>query len=58
MSYSIALDKRAEKELNDLPVKMIRRVDLAIQKLALDPRPIHAKKTGRTPARHLANSGW
>jgi mRNA interferase RelE/StbE len=44
MSYSISFDKRAEKELNDLPVKMIKRVDLAIQKLAIDPRPTNSKK--------------
>jgi len=48
MSYSIAILRRAQKELSDLPHESYGRVRDAIRELAAEPRPSGSKKlTGR-----------
>ncbi len=49
MSYTVSILRRAQKELDDLPVQEAERVISAINALAEDPRPPGcAKLKGRT----------
>ena len=49
MTYTIAILRRAQKELSDLPQESYIRVRDAIRKLAEEPRPNGSKKlAGRT----------
>ena len=43
-SYRIEWKRSATKELRKLPREVIRRVIVAVEQLAQDPRPIGAKK--------------
>lgn len=42
--YSIRFKKSAEKELEKLPIPVIRRISKAIDALAANPKPINSKK--------------
>ncbi len=44
MSYSVRLDRSAERELKRLPAKVLGRVDAKLGALAEDPRPRGAVK--------------
>ncbi|MEZ0486223.1 type II toxin-antitoxin system RelE family toxin [Fibrella aquatica] len=43
-SYSITIAKSAEKELAKLPIDVIDRIQLAVNALAIEPRPTNCKK--------------
>jgi len=44
MSYELRMTSRAEKELDDLPDDIYRRIDEAVLGLADEPRPARAVK--------------
>lgn len=53
MTYTIHLERRAERELRRLPPNVIRRIDAMLHQLANNPRPDGVVKlSGRM------NSGW
>lgn len=53
MVYTIHLERRAERDLRQLPQDIIRRIDVVLRQLASNPRPAGAVKlSGRT------ESGW
>ena len=51
--YTIRIEHRSEKELRALPSKILKRVDNAIAKLSLNPRP-----RGAVKLKGLAEEGW
>ncbi len=53
MVYTIHLERRAERDLRQLPQNDIRRIDAMLRQLAENPRPVGVVKlSGRT------DSGW
>ena len=44
MRYVVLLENQAEKELRSLPEGVLKRVDIKLQALSLDPRPRGAAK--------------
>ena len=44
MKYEVLLESRAEKELKSLPGVVLKRVDIKLQALSLNPRPRGAAK--------------
>ena len=53
MSYSVILDSRVQKDLRSLEPSILKRLDAAIRKLGVNPRPAGSQKLqGRT------RKGW
>lgn len=49
MRYVVLLESRAEKELKSLPEEVLKRVDVKLQALSLNPPPERYSKTkGKT----------
>ena len=53
MRYAVLLESRAEKELKALPEQTLRRIDIKLQALSLNPRPRGAAKL-----RGKESEGW
>lgn len=53
MRYVVLLESRAEKELRALPDQALKRVDIKLQALSLNPRPRGAAKI-----RGKQSEGW
>jgi len=51
--YVVLLESRAEKELKFLPQGVLKRVDIKLQALSLNPRP-----RGVTKLKGKENEGW
>ena len=52
-TYTVHLERRAERELRRLPQNVVRRIDVMFRQLANNPRPSGVVKlSGRT------GSGW
>jgi mRNA interferase RelE/StbE len=48
LSYRLVIEKKAQKEAEDIPIKYRHSIDEAINSLAANPRPRNCKKlTGR-----------
>ena len=53
MRYVVLLESRAEKELKSLPQGVLKRVDIKLQALSLNPRP-----RGVTKLKGKEGEGW
>ena len=53
MRYVVLLESRAEKELKSLPQGVLKRVDIKLQALSLNPRP-----RGVTKLKGKESKGW
>jgi len=51
--YVVLLESRAEKELKSLPQGVLKRVDIKLQALSLNPRP-----RGVTKLKGKESEGW